>query len=150
MQAANEKAQLALKQNVALKDKCMSLVEFLRQTAFDLSQEEKEDQVLVQRLSRENIFLRELLQLSRISEPKISEIDELLKAEETGVALLPAADYSDVLESYRQQRFARKSKSIGIPGSKKGYLLEAQSSSKQEKDSGWDSFFARAPGTKPK
>jgi len=149
LQVANEKTQAALKQNVTLKDKCLALVEFLRQTAFDVTQEEKEDQVLVQKLSRENGFLRELLQLSRISEPKIAEIEGLLKEEEAGLNMHPAPEYAQLLESYRQQRFARKSKSIGIPGVKKGYLLDTHSSASKP-DSGWDSFFARPPKPKPK
>ena len=112
-------------------------MEFLRVSTFEITEQEKEDATTTEKLKRENEFLRDLLQISRISEVKTTEIDAKLSTEE---ANLRTSEYDKLVESYRQQRISRKSKSIGIAANKKNYLLE-EGGDKGNQGGVWDSFF---------
>ena len=141
MQQAYDRVQDVTRQNLLLKDKCLKLAEFLRQTSFETTEQEKEDQIAMERVIRENAFLRDLLQVSRVSQPKLQEIEAALAIEEA--ALAPAAEYDKLVQGYREQRFARKSKSIGNV-SKKNYLLDLSSTPSTSQNAVWDSFFSKA------
>lgn len=141
LQQSYDRVQDVTKQNLLLKDKCLQLAEFLRQTTFETTEQEKEDQVLMERIVRENAFLRDLLQVSRASQPKLQEIEAALSIEEA--ALAPVAEYDKLVQGYREQRFARKSKSIGNV-SKKNYLLDLSGAPNTSQNAVWDSFFGKA------
>ena len=110
-------------------------MEYLRHFAFEATEQEKDDLALVERVERENCFLRDLLQVSR--EPKLAEIEAALVREETN---LDTSEYEKLIQGYRDQRYSRKSKSIGNVA-KKSYLLDTTETITPT--GAWDSFFSR-------
>lgn len=68
--------------NSKIKEKYMEMLEVLRQAAFEISEQEKEDQMNIEHLVRENKHLREMLAISRITEECSKEIDGMLTSAE--------------------------------------------------------------------
>jgi TolA-binding protein len=64
--------------NGKIKDKYVNMLEMLRQAAFEISEQEKEDQMNVEHLIRENRHLREMLSISKVNDSTVKEIEESL------------------------------------------------------------------------
>ena len=60
----------------------MEMLEVLRQAAFEISEQEKEDQMNIEHLVRENKHLREMLAISRLTEESVKEIEGMLTSAE--------------------------------------------------------------------
>lgn len=70
------------KGNSKIKEKYMEMLEVFRQAAFEISEQEKEDQMNIEHLIRENRHLREMLAISRVNEQNVKDIDGLLTSAE--------------------------------------------------------------------
>jgi hypothetical protein len=134
------KSQRLLNVNLRLKERYLNLLEILRQSAFEMNEQDKDDQLNLETLTRENQHLRELLGISRLSSAKIEQTELLLIAEEAKVQ--PSIeDYKDTLQSYRLKRQQQtRSKSCVAPG-EKAYLLGAAAPVQQSQGDFWASFF---------
>ncbi|OMJ79318.1 hypothetical protein SteCoe_20699 [Stentor coeruleus] len=71
--------------NSKIKEKYLNMLEVLRQAAFEISEQEKEDQMSIDHLIRENRHLREMLSISKINEPSIKEIEDALASAESEI-----------------------------------------------------------------
>mmetsp|Transcript_27343 Transcript_27343/g.49197 ORF Transcript_27343/g.49197 Transcript_27343/m.49197 type:complete len:270 (-) Transcript_27343:469-1278(-) len=136
------KSQRLLNVNLRLKERYLNLLEVLRQSAFEMNEQDKDDQLTLETLTRENQHLRELLGISRLSSAKIEQAELMLAAEEE--KLQPSIeDYKETLKSYRQKRQQQtRSKSCVAPG-EKAYLLEAAAPVKQSQGDFWAAFFSQ-------
>ena len=73
-------------------------LEVLRQAVFEITEKEKEDQMSIDHLFRENKHLREMLSITKINEFTIKEIEESLNSEENEIQ--DSADEEKLLEAY--------------------------------------------------
>lgn len=128
-----------LQTHLKLKERYMGLLEVMREAAFEIKDEDKEDISLFEQLTRENQQLKEMLAFSRISDPKVQEIERALRGED--VTEQPnMEEYKETLRSYRKKKNDQKrSKSFGIVGRKNYLLMSPQD--KQETGNIWDNFF---------
>lgn len=136
------KSSRLLNVNLRLKERYLNLLEVLRQSAFEMNEQDKDDQLALETLARENQHLRELLGISRLSNAKIEQAELLLVAEEEKVQ--PSIeDYKETLKSYQQKRQQQtRSKSCVAPG-EKAYLLQAAAPAEQGQGDFWASFFSQ-------
>jgi hypothetical protein len=126
-----------LQQHLKLKEKYLGLVSTMREAAFHLSDEDKEDITLIEKLSKENLRLKEILAFSRISDPKANDLEKINESEEGDTD-----KYKETLRNYREQRIAQKrSKSFAIVG-RKNYLLMSPKE-KNNTNNVWDNFFKK-------
>jgi hypothetical protein len=58
-------------ENIQIKAKYMNLLEIMRQTAFEISEQDKEDSQHSEHLALENQHLRDLLQISKLEEEQM-------------------------------------------------------------------------------
>lgn len=105
--------------NAKIKEKYLNMLEVLRQAAFEISEKEKEDQMNIDHLYRENRHLREMLSITKINEVTIKGIEESLNAEEYEIQN-SLIDESKLVEEY----IASKNPVPERP--KKNYLLGAK------------------------
>ena len=63
----------------------MNMLEVLRQAAFEISEQEKEDQMNIEHLIRENRHLREMLAISKINDVNVKEIETSLTTAESEI-----------------------------------------------------------------
>jgi hypothetical protein len=134
------KSQRLLNVNLRLKERYLNLLSILRQSAFQMNEQDKDDQLNLETLTRENQHLRALLGISRLSSAKIEQTELLLIAEEAKVQ--PSIeDYRETLQSYRLKRQqTTRSKSCVAPG-EKAYLLGAAAPVQTSQGDFWASFF---------
>ena len=111
------------------------MLEVTRQSVFELSEQEKEEQVMTEFLSRENQHLREMLGIARLSKEKEREVDAALKVEE-GVLSEGEAENAAV-KAYRQTRMHRKQHSVGKP-QKSSFLIAPE---RATSEASWDAFL---------
>ena len=138
IQKEHIKKQGLLHQHLKLKEKYLELLSTMREAAFQVSGEDKEDILLFEKLSKENIKLKELLSLSRISDPKSNDIEKVIEEEDYE----DKEKYKKTLKNYRDQRIAQKrSKSFAIVG-RKNYLLMSPKG-KNTENNVWDTFFKK-------
>jgi hypothetical protein len=71
--------------NSKIKEKYMNMLEVLRQAAFEISEQEKEDHMNVEHLIRENKHLREMLAITKINEGNVLDIDRALTTAESEI-----------------------------------------------------------------
>lgn len=71
--------------NSKIKEKYMNMLEVLRQAAFEISEQEKEDQMNIEHLIRENRHLREMLAISKINDVNVKEIETSLTTAESEI-----------------------------------------------------------------
>jgi chromosome segregation ATPase len=83
-QLKQEKAKCdqLVQSNTKIKEKYLAMLEVLRQAAFEITEQEKEDQMNIDHLIRENRHLREMLSITKINESTIKEIEDSLNAAE--------------------------------------------------------------------
>ena len=123
-----------LQQHLKLKEKYLGLVSTMREAAFHLNEEDKEDLTMFEKLSKETFRLKEMLAFSRIADPKANELEKIEENEHD--------KYKETLKHYREQRIAQKrSKSFAIVG-RKNYLLMSPKE-KTNTDNVWDNFFKK-------
>ena len=84
--------------NTKIKEKYLNMLEVLRQAVFEITEKEKEDQMSIDHLFRENKHLREMLSITKINEFTIKEIEESLNSEENEIQ--DSADEEKLLEAY--------------------------------------------------
>ena len=121
------RAQQAQQRTLKLKERYLGTLETLRSSLLAMPQEDVEDCSVLQKLTRENKCLRELLALSREGEGELPAV--------------PETEYQSILQQYRQKKLnAQRSKSYSN-SNKKGYLLASAKSGSSSPDSNWDSFF---------
>ncbi|CAG9321738.1 unnamed protein product [Blepharisma stoltei] len=140
-QLAKEKTrkQNLLQTHLRLKERYMGLLDVMREAAFDIKDEDKEDISLFEQLNRENHKLKEMLGLLKISDPKVQEIEKALRGEDV-TDQVNIEEYKETLRSYRKKKNEQKrSKSFGIVGRKNYLLMSPQE--KTESSNIWDSFF---------
>lgn len=75
MKREKEKSHKLILQNIRLKEKYLELINKLRQNLYEYTEDEKEDNILLEQLVRENRHLRELLAISKLSDPKVRDIE---------------------------------------------------------------------------
>lgn len=142
MKREKEKSHKLILQNIRLKEKYLELINKLRQNIYEYTEDEKEDNILLEQLVRENRHLRELLAISKLSDPKVRDIDAALLTEEKVMNQMSIEQYREQLMSYKQERESRKrSKSMADIKSKNflaGVQLEHSSGSDV-----WSSFFKK-------
>lgn len=137
------KKQGLLQNHLKLKEKYLSLLGTMREAAFLTTDEDREDICLFERLLKENAKLKELLAISRISDPKANDIEKIIE-EEDGE---DKEKYKKTLKGYRDQKIAQKrSKSFAIVG-RKNYLLMSPKE-KNTENTVWDNFFKKHEGKK--
>jgi dsDNA-binding SOS-regulon protein len=130
------KKQVLLQQNLNLKERYLALMTTMREAAFIITEDNREDITLYERLARENAQLKEMLSNSRISDPRKSGLDKVAEEEENG-----GDKYKATLKNYREQKLAQKrSKSFAIPG-RKNYLLMSPKGKGESSGNDWDNFF---------
>jgi len=126
-----------LHQHLKLKEKYLGLVSTMRDAAFHLNEEDKEDITLHEKLCKENARLKEMLAYSKISDPRANDLEKISEVEE-----VENDKYKETLRNYREHKIAMKrSKSFAVVG-RKNYLLM----SPKEKNNGnnvWDNFFKK-------
>ena len=115
MQLQNErqKTQKAVEEAGKLRERYLELMEVARQGAFEVEEESKEGQVVADYLQRENQHLREMLGIGRLTEVKTLEISAALQQEES--LLTPPAAQPSSLETYKHDRFQRKTAALSRP-----------------------------------
>ena len=132
------KKQGLLQHHLKLKEKYLGLLATMREAAFQITEEDKEDISLFEKLSKENTKLKELLAFSRISDPKSNDIEKIIEEDESE----EKEKYKKTLKSYRDQKIAQKrSKSFAIVG-RKNYLLMSPKE-KNSESTVWDNFFKK-------
>ena len=137
IQKEQNRKQGLLQQHLKLKEKYLALVSTMREAAFDLNEEDKQDITLFEKLSKENIRLKEILAFSKISDPKANDLEKITEVEEAD-----PDKYKETLRHYREQRIAQKrSKSFAIVG-RKNYLLMSPKE-KTNTNNVWDNFFKK-------
>ena len=85
--------------NSKIKDKYLSMLEILRQAAFEITEKEKEDQMNIDHLIRENRHLREMLSITKINEITSKEIEESLNIEEDEIQNI-SIDEERLIDAY--------------------------------------------------
>lgn len=126
-----------LQQHLKLKEKYLGLVTTMREAAFNLNDEDKEDITLHEKLCRENLRLKEMLAFSRIADPKANDLEKINEVDES-----ENNKYKETLRNYREQKIAMKrSKSFAVVG-RKNYLLMSPKE-KNNTNNLWDNFFKK-------
>lgn len=127
MEVEEVRAQQAQQRTLKLKERYLETLDTLRNSLFAMPREDVEDCSVLQKLTRENKCLRELLMMSREGEGELPAV--------------PETEYQSVLQQYRQKKLnAQRSKSYSN-SIKKGYLLASAKSGSSSPDSNWDAFF---------
>ncbi|OMJ88996.1 hypothetical protein SteCoe_8911 [Stentor coeruleus] len=127
-----------LQQHLKLKEKYLSLLNTMREAAFSLSDDNREDITLFEKLNKENSKLKELLAFSRISDPKTQDLERISEENKED----DHEKYKNTLKNYRDQRIAQKrSKSFALVG-RKNYLLMSPKE-KNNSNNVWDNFFKK-------
>lgn len=125
------RAHQAQQRSQRLKQKYLDMLGAVRDSVFDMSDEDVECASTLQKLTYENRVLRELLAASREGDPDT----------EGRLPAVPETEYLQVLQQYKQKKSnAQRSKSYST-ASKKGYLLSAGKGSSSPQESSWDDFF---------
>lgn len=126
-----------LQQHLKLKEKYLGLVTTMREAAFNLNEEDKEDITLHEKLCKENVRLKEMLAFSRIADPKANDLEKINEVDES-----ESNKYKETLRNYREQKIAMKrSKSFAVVG-RKNYLLMSPKE-KTNTNNLWDNFFKK-------
>jgi hypothetical protein len=137
--AEQSKKQSLLQQNLKLKDKYLSLITKIRESAFQLASEDREMIVQYERLRKENTRLKEMLAVSRIADLKPSEINSAILEEQD-----EEKTQKTTLQKYREIRAAQKrSKSFGGPAGRKNYLLVSPTTKAEANGNHWEDFFKK-------
>lgn len=132
------KKQGLLQNHLKLKEKYLGLLATMREAAFQITDEDKQDIVLHEKLLKENFKLKEILSFSRISDPKSNDVNKVIQEEDED----DKEKYKKTLKNYRDQRIAQKrSKSFAIVG-RKNYLLMSPKE-KNNPNNVWDNFFKK-------
>ncbi|CAG9319514.1 unnamed protein product [Blepharisma stoltei] len=110
--------------NFRLKERYLSMLEVMRQAAFEISEQDKEDQLVIDHLIRENKHLREMLGISRLDESAMKEIDEALLMEEEGLVSMNQQEYQTIIAEFVKKK-QKKEENLLLPPkpTKKSYLL---------------------------
>ena len=142
IQKEQYRKQGLLQQHLKLKEKYLALFCTMREAAFLITDENKEEIVLFEKLSKENLKLKELLAFSRISDPKMNDIEETAEENQVEENDKSKQQYKNSLKNYRDQKIAQKrSKSFAIVG-RKNYLLMSPKE-KGAENNVWDNFFKK-------
>jgi len=117
---AHEKSQSDKMQKATnkLKENYLSMLELMRQTGFEISEQEKEDTNLIDHLERENSHLREILSTSSFTDSVSKQIDAALLQEESALFSLTEQEHQKVIQNYLNSK-SQPAK----PKPKKNYLL---------------------------
>lgn len=115
--------------NFRLKGRYLSMLEIMRQAAFEMSEQDKEDQLVIDHLIRENIHLREMLGISRLTDKAINHIDEALLLEENSLFNMPNEAYKELLQNFLDKNKPKQELNLPKPP-KKSFLLGFKPQSK--------------------
>ena len=142
MKREKEKSHKLILQNIRLKEKYLELINKLRQNLYEYTEDEKEDNILLEQLVRENRHLRELLAISKLSDPKVRDIETALLTEEKAMNQMSIEQYREQLMAYKQERESRKRSKSMADIKSKNFLVGVQSEHSGGSDV-WSSFFKK-------
>lgn len=142
MKREKEKSHKLILQNIRLKEKYLELINKLRQNLYEYTEDEKEDNILLEQLVRENRHLRELLAISKLSDPKVRDIDTALLTEEKVMNQMSIEQYREQLVAYKQARESRKRSKSMADIKSKNFLAGVQAEQSSGSDV-WSSFFKK-------